>query len=302
MLKRMASMVAKEIELSFQVERQRLYDTRLDYVSLLFQQLIVHPSRAMAGRPSMPASLRCVHEGLANKLRTLTESDFAFILDLRGFTGDFAPSPRRTSGSSLGRLELLDFACHQMVGADRDEGAEDAWTARLCGEEGLRAVQQALLDWHEVRHTQSRSRARSHHMLSLRLLLQTEEITFSQPVGKEGGDRVATALAAFLPNDTSAVITAPLFDHEGVPALCIVVGSQSPHFQYEPSDQRFVRNVGGVLIAGLLQEKILQADQAKLRFVGHVSHELRTPIFAIGSQLELIRDLAEPEAMTTIGA
>jgi hypothetical protein len=33
---------------------------------------------------------------------------------------------------------------------------------------------------HEVRHTQSRSRARSHHMLSLRLLLQTEEITFSQ--------------------------------------------------------------------------------------------------------------------------
>ncbi|KAG0655942.1 hypothetical protein C6P46_000524 [Rhodotorula mucilaginosa] len=278
MLKRMASMVAKEIELSFQVERQRLYDTRLDYVSLLFQQLIVHPSRAMAGRPSMPASLRCVHEGLANKLRTLTESDFAFILDLRGFTGDFAPSPRRTSGSGLGRLDLLDLACHQLEDADQDEGAEDAWKARLCGEEGLRAVQQALLDWHE-----------------------TEEITFSQPVGKEGGDRVATALAAFLPNDTSAVITAPLFDHEGVPALCIVVGSQSPHFQYEPSDQRFVRNVGGVLIAGLLQEKILQADQAKLRFVGHVSHELRTPIFAIGSQLELIRDLAEPEAMTTIG-
>ncbi|KWU45832.1 hypothetical protein RHOSPDRAFT_16030 [Rhodotorula sp. JG-1b] len=280
MLKRMASMVAKEIELAFQVERQRLYDTRLDYVSLLFQQLIVHPSRAMAGRPSMPASLRCVHEGLANKLRTLTESDFSFILDLRGFTGDFAPSPRRNSGSSLGRLEVLDFACHQMVGADRDEGAEDAWKARLSGEEGLRAVQQALLDWHE-----------------------TEQITFSRPVGKEGGDggRVATALAAFLPDDTSAVITAPLFDHEGVPALCIVVGSQSPHFQYEPSDQRFVRNVGGVLIAGLLQEKILQADQAKLRFVGHVSHELRTPIFAIGSQLELIRDLAEPEAMTTIG-
>ena len=98
-------------------------------------------------------------------------------------------------------------------------------------------------------------------MLTSRLLLQTEQITFSRPVAKEGGDggRVATALAAFLPDDTSAVITAPLFDHEGVPALCIVVGSQSRHFQYEPSDQRFVRNVGGVLIAGLLQEKILHA-------------------------------------------
>lgn len=130
---------------------------------------------------------------------------------------------------------------------------------------------------------------------------QTEQITFARPVGRDGG-RPQTPLAAFLPDDTSAVITTPLFDHEGVPALCIVVGSQSPHFEYEPSDQRFVQNVGGVLIAGLLQEKIIQADQAKLRFVGHVSHELRTPIFAIGSQLELIRDLAGSETVGTIGA
>ncbi|GAA5978931.1 hypothetical protein JCM10908_002741 [Rhodotorula pacifica] len=261
MLKRMAAMIAKEIELAFQVERQRLYDARLDYVSTLFQRLIVHPSRAIAGRPYAPTALTNAVEGLADRMRVLTNSDFAFILDLRGFAGGVAHPVGRTSGSGLGRIDLLDFACHQMSSPERDEPAELAWKQR------------------------------------------TEQITFSRPVDKQDGSpgRVASALATLLPDDTTALIATPLFDHEGVPALFVVVGSQSPHYQYEPSDQLFTRNVGGVLIAGLLQEKILQADQAKLRFVGHVSHELRTPIFAIGSQLELIRDLAEPEALNTIG-
>ncbi|GAA5873951.1 hypothetical protein JCM3774_004049 [Rhodotorula dairenensis] len=279
MLKRMAAMVAKELELAFQVEQQRLYDRRLDFVSVLFRQLIVHPSRAMAGRPAAPSSLPLAVDGLADQMRGLTRSDFAFILDLRGFIGDVAPTSERSS-TGLGRIDLLDFACHELDGVDRDKGAEAAWARRLCGDDGLQAVQRVLVEFHE-----------------------TEQITFARPVSNQDrdGGPPATPLAAFLPDDTSAVITVPLFDHEGVPALFIVVGSQSPHFEYEPSDQRFVQNVGGVLIAGLLQEKILQADQAKLRFVGHVSHELRTPIFAIGSQLELIRDLAGPETAATIG-
>lgn len=87
----------------------------------------------------------------------------------------------------------------------------------------------------------------------------------------------------------------PLFDHDSDPSLFLITGSYARHFEYEPSDERFLRNIGGVVLTGLLQEKILQGDQAKLRFVGHVSHELRTPIFAIGGQLELIRDLAETD-------
>lgn len=130
---------------------------------------------------------------------------------------------------------------------------------------------------------------------------QDEQITFTQTISRDGSvGGLPTPLAAFLPPDASAAIACPLFDHQGSPSLLLVVGSLERHFQYEPSDQRFVRNVGGVLIAGMLQEKILLSDQAKLRFVGHVSHELRTPIFAVGSQLELIRNLAGPEALDTI--
>lgn len=91
------------------------------------------------------------------------------------------------------------------------------------------------------------------------------------------------------------MMAVPLFDHDGDPSLFLITGSYTRHFEYEPTDERFLRNVGGVILTGLLQEKIFQGDQAKLRFVGHVSHELRTPIFAIGGQLELIRELAETD-------
>lgn len=70
----------------------------------------------------------------------------------------------------------------------------------------------------------------------------------------------------------TAVIGAPVFDHEGEPTLYVVVGSRQKHFQFETADAKFVQGVGAMLVAGLLQEKILAADQAKLAFVSQVSH------------------------------
>lgn len=143
MLKRMANMVAKEIELGFQIERQKLYDTRLDFVSHLFQKLIVHPSRAM-DTPAPGDALPCAIRGLSEKLSALTSSDFAFVLDIR----DLTTAEQARQGAGLGRLSLLDCACPPSCA--NDEKAQAAWRARLCGEEGLQAVSRAITDWHEV--------------------------------------------------------------------------------------------------------------------------------------------------------
>ncbi|GAA5976720.1 hypothetical protein JCM11641_005672 [Rhodosporidiobolus odoratus] len=106
-------------------------------------------------------------------------------------------------------------------------------------------------------------------------------------------------LASILPAGTTAYITVPcLFD--GEPTGLIVLGSTSRHHQFESNDRDFAANVGNVLVGSLLRRRLLEADKVKLAFLSQISHELRTPLFGIGSNLELIKEVADPEALASI--
>lgn len=167
-------------------------------------------------------------------------------------------------------------------------------------------------------------------LLTLNAHPQTGQVAFSAPIPTTANPHptLDSPLLGILTPDVKAIVAVPVFDHEGEPAIYVVVGSRKQHFQYETTDQRFVQSVGALLVAGMLQERILAADKAKQAFLSQVSHgasfllspprylvslvpltlaltpphltELRTPMFAIGSQLELIRTMTEPSALASI--
>jgi signal transduction histidine kinase len=62
-------------------------------------------------------------------------------------------------------------------------------------------------------------------------------------------------------------------------------------------DRQFVASVGAIVVGSMLRQRVIEADQAKLRFVGHVSHELRTPLHGCTSQIDLIREFASPQEL-----
>ncbi|GAA5887446.1 hypothetical protein JCM6882_002533 [Rhodosporidiobolus microsporus] len=106
-------------------------------------------------------------------------------------------------------------------------------------------------------------------------------------------------LAPILPSGTTAYLAVPCF-FDGDATLMVVLGSKTRHMQFEEADRDFVQNVGAVLVGSLLRRRLLEADKAKLHFLSQISHELRTPLHGIGSYLELIRDVADPQALATI--
>lgn len=61
----------------------------------------------------------------------------------------------------------------------------------------------------------------------------------------------------------------------------------------ESVDRQFASSVGAIVVGSMLRERAVEADLAKLRFVGHVSHELRTPLHGCTSQIDLIREVSK---------
>ncbi|GAA5846560.1 hypothetical protein JCM9279_006741 [Rhodotorula babjevae] len=325
MLKQFAVMAAKEFELAFEQHRRRATDGQQDYLRDVLNSLIVWPSRNLV---SSATALPCNFSGTATELHRWTGSDFAFVLDLRGFNhsiSDITPPPSPASSTSqLGKsrptsaqsgrptppaspnaltgrdeylqkrkssaphrrdaklhgpgfVSIMDIECGES-GAMTASHKKD-WEAVVNSSSGVNSIAQALADWHK-----------------------TGQIAFSAalPTSANPHPALATPLLGILAPDVKAVVAVPVFDHEGEPAIYVVVGSRKQHFQYETTDQRFVQSVGALLVAGMLQERILAADKAKQAFLSQVSHELRTPMFAIGSQLELIRTMTEPSALASI--
>ncbi|GAA5903432.1 hypothetical protein JCM6882_006547 [Rhodosporidiobolus microsporus] len=309
LLKKMAQMAAKEFELAFQKERNALIERRNTFVGGLFRSLLVYPSRIL----STSFEERCSLDGIAQNLNAHTGSDFAFILDLRYFNFDSTPdspplspvedlrtpfnsaSPKRppfprqatrtsqTSRRSFsfrrepsvhgpGSIRVMDCWCSTVEGEEVDLDQKRAeWVTRLNTGAGFESVSKALRQYHA-----------------------NERTSWAAPDAKN------TPLATILPHGTTAYIASPIFDHDGEPALYVIVGSRERHFVYEDSDERFVSAIGGILMAAMLQEKIVVADQAKMAFVGQVSHELRTPIFAIAGNIDLVRQLTCAQALEKI--
>ncbi|GAA5903437.1 hypothetical protein JCM6882_006548 [Rhodosporidiobolus microsporus] len=321
MLKKFAKMAAKEVELVFQRDRNALIEARHTFVANLFRSLLVYPSRVT----STTFEERCNLDGIAQNLVTHARSDVAFILDLRNFNYDDhvvtpADSPRaplddplssppstasrprpplhrratqssQTSQTSSahpaskrafssrrdpavhgpGSISILDCSCREAVasGADLSQKKKE-WISVLNSAAGFEAVSSALQGYHTTRRTSWASSAAE-----------------------------ASPFAPLL-DGIQAYVATPIFDNDGEPALYVIIGSKERHFAYEDSDERFINGIGGLLMAAMLQERIVAADQAKLAFVGSVSHELRTPIFAIAGNLDLVRQLTDPSALEKI--
>ncbi|BGP45205.1 hypothetical protein JCM10450v2_001022 [Rhodotorula kratochvilovae] len=324
MLKRMSTMAANQFQLAFERERRAANDTQHEYLYGLLNSLIVWPSRNLV---SSATDLPCNLTGTAREIQRQTDSDFAFILDMRGFnhspseptpppspprapSGPSSTSSRRNtpahSPSSLpsplhsrddffrlrkasatrrrdasvhgpGTVSIMDVEC----GGTEENTLElkTAWESVINSGAGVDAIAKALAEWHE-----------------------TGQMTFTVPVAtpENPSPALSSPLLGVLTPDVKAVIAVPVFDHEGEPMLYVVAGSRQRHFQYEETDERFVKSVGALLVAGMLQERILAADKAKQAFLSQVSHELRTPMFAIGSQLELIRTIMDPNALESV--
>ncbi|GAA5903441.1 hypothetical protein JCM6882_006549 [Rhodosporidiobolus microsporus] len=310
MLKKFAKMAAKEIELVFQRERNALNEARHVFVSDLFRSLLVYPSRVS----STSFEERCNLDGIAQSVQRYSRSDLTVFLDLRNFNSDrsplssdtrtsdpvdpaLAPSTANRSGTGatsqaprnpnpkkrtlssrrdpavhgLGSIAILDGWCAETISAGVDINEKKAeWTAALNSAAGLDAVSTALKMYHTNRRTTWAS-----------------------------SDVETSPLAPLLPGIT-AHIAIPFFDHDGEPALYVIIGSRERHFAYVDSDEGFAKGVGAILMAAMLQEKIVAADQAKLAFVGSVSHELRTPIFAIAGNLDLVRQLTGPATLEKV--
>ncbi|BGP38475.1 hypothetical protein JCM10449v2_002409 [Rhodotorula kratochvilovae] len=202
------------------------------------------------------------------------------------------PSSRRRRAA--GRLEVLDSA---------DASSSSPWDWRsalghaevaLVGEGDEASLAQ------DERNTRARrdsevlaETAKSAVAAALHQFYDTRQMHFDASSKQRG------PLAPILPADTTAYLSVPcFFDDE--PTLLLVVGSRTRHFQFELADQQFVENAGAVLVGSLLRRALVQADLAKLAFVSQISHELRTPLFGIGSQLELIKNAADPAALASI--
>ncbi|GAA6044005.1 hypothetical protein JCM8097_000190 [Rhodosporidiobolus ruineniae] len=323
-LKKLAQMAAKEFELAFQRERNAVSERRNSYIAELFRSLLVYPSRAF----SATTGTRCDLGGVARDIVRHTPGDFCAILDLRSFNAFIrSASPTSASSSRFANPTTEDGEKLHFVG-DYDANGQASPISRENTREAMERLRQSLgrsrrdpniygpgsvqvVDCWCDRHSESTRREDVD-------LMRTWLGAFVAPTGLDvignalsdyHSDRrmshalpapVAPAFSALVPADTTALLTVPIFDHEGEPALYVIVGSRERYNVFEESDERFVNGVGGILMGSLLQERILAADQAKLAFVSQTSHELRTPIFAIAGNLDLVRQLSDPSALETI--
>ncbi|GAA5861955.1 hypothetical protein JCM1840_006887 [Sporobolomyces johnsonii] len=193
--------------------------------------------------------------------------------------GGFASG--RMGEAESAQREEEDLLSRDGQSVEADMADEREWMEKLNSREGLEAVQNALEVWHDTGEA----------ALTLpRLAKSTATLPYPPP----------SALASILPSDSTAALAIPVFDHSGQPALFVVLGSRQPHFQFEPSDGQFAADVGSIIVGSWLRQRIYEADQAKLSFLSQVSHELRTPLFGIGSQIELIRSMADPSLLKFI--
>lgn len=118
---------------------------------------------------------------------------------------------------------------------------------------------------------------------------QTQIYNLESPSGME----------AFLPVSTTSHIVAPFFTGDQ-PLFLIVVGKSVTGRRFGTSESNFVRSIGVVLLAKMLQSRVVKADMAKTVFLSSISHELRTPMHGILSGLQLVREAINSSNMEQV--
>ncbi|GAA5889083.1 hypothetical protein JCM6882_009737 [Rhodosporidiobolus microsporus] len=272
-------------------------------------------SASASAADAVPSPLRSLSLAV-DKLVSLTGCTSAAIFDLRSFR---APQRAESAlkGSSLGSGQTLPSQSAPSTtgtgaGGD-DEGAEgeDGASPLSPGAGFVRSRQDKFptglgrvyllgsagpspsdggVDW----AAQAASPLLPHAVCdALRRFYDTNQSEFDESTPH-------SAFEQLLPANATATSLVPIFDVDGTPALLLALTSTEPYFQFDPSDQQFVRNVGAVAMSGLLRQRALEAERAKLSFISTISHELRTPLHGINSQIELLREFSSPEQLLKI--
>jgi hypothetical protein len=84
------------------------------------------------------------------------------------------------------------------------------------------------------------------------------------------------------------------------PLFCVVITSEISSYAISNEDLGFVRSMGAVLRAQILQRRVLEADAVKTTVLSSISHELRTPLHGILSSLELANRALETNSIDEI--
>jgi hypothetical protein len=130
--------------------------------------------------------------------------------------------------------------------------------------------------------------ARKALMQSLYMQQHDPEISFVLKDNKTSG------LEPYLPPSTCSHLIIPFM--AGIqPLFSIVITSSAKYWSFRPSDADFVRIMGVILRAQVLQNRVVEADMAKTTFLSSISHELRTPLHGLMSGLQLFEEAIESE-------
>ncbi|KAK4056285.1 hypothetical protein OIO90_002729 [Microbotryomycetes sp. JL221] len=314
-LKSLADMIGHEFELAFERQRAQLAAEQAAYLGQLFQsQMVFQPSNR--GPPKTMSADD--HQSVVENVCKLINADTAALIDLRSFhgpntstnvsssnlndsrqsspTGSGSPPPQQQEqpDSSSPTRQSSPESAHTT--GSQEWYTQSAQTRPGSSTEGMfgriSVAAQTGFDWST--HLQQRGATASiHHFL----------FAFHNDGNSEfDSSTIPSPLADLLPPQTKASLSVPVLDSTRRPVFLLIVCSFRNYFRFESEDKVFVENCGAVLIANILRKKVIDADRAKLSFVSQVSHELRTPLFAVGGQLELIRQLTKsyPQVSKTL--
>ncbi|KAK4049435.1 hypothetical protein OIV83_004168 [Microbotryomycetes sp. JL201] len=281
-LKSLADMIGHEFELAFERQRAHAAGEQAAYLGELFRSQMVFSSSR--GAPKVLSADD--HQTVVETVCKLLNADTAALIDLRLFHAPEAPGRSDSPESPNGNL----FTRRSSPESVHTTGSQEWYTksaakpGRADGLFGQVTVAASNgFDW-ATHFDQKGATAAIHHFLFAYHSDGNSEFDTST---------IPSPLADVLPPDSRASLSVPVFDSAGQPVFLLILCSFRRYFRFEAEDRIFVENVGAVLIANILRKRVIDADRAKLSFVSQVSHELRTPLFAVGGQLELIRQLTK---------
>ncbi|KAJ9114246.1 hypothetical protein QFC22_005698 [Naganishia vaughanmartiniae] len=127
------------------------------------------------------------------------------------------------------------------------------------------------------------AKARIALIKSLYVQQHDPEVAFEPQNNKTSG------LEPYLPRSTRSHLIMPF--HAGAqPLFSIIVTSSEKFWSFRTPDVNFVRSMGVILRAQVLQSRVIEADMAKTTFLSSISHELRTPMHGLMSGLQLLEE------------
>ncbi|KAK4703316.1 hypothetical protein P7C70_g2903, partial [Phenoliferia sp. Uapishka_3] len=266
-LKGFSEMIGRELLLEWESSRRAVIASQTAFLGAYLKALLVNTGRP-ADVDEPEDTLIPTIRNAADQLRFLTSADSCAFLDLRAFR---APPSRPGL-----------FNQNRPSSPDDSHAPDDASVTGLVAAGSTR------------RHSLNESLVASDVIGSL---LGQGEVTV---LAEAGGHDWEAALRN--PGSNSAVSHALLtYNNTG---LCEFNDKtkQSPMraLEPEPTDVKFVENIGSVSMGGLLRRSVMEADRAKLRFLSQISHELRSPLHGIRSNLELIKTVIGAQALTKI--